>query len=183
MKLSGENSFLLLSMPQLEDIHFWRSVVFILHHSKEGAMGFAINQSTQVSLADFAHTHQLLCEEVHKTNPVFKGGPVELERGWVIHNDLNIEESQPIFDGIALSGSLSVLQKMMSNPYSHFRLVLGYSGWGAGQLEFELQQGNWLMLPAKKKYFLQSPAAGLWEEILAEHHIDPKQLFVGKGYH
>jgi putative transcriptional regulator len=167
---------LLVAMPSLLDPNFFRSVVLMCAHSEEGAFGLVINQRLEIPVA-------AICAEAEVTweggeGPVvFNGGPVERQRGWLIHSDeVAFEGSQPVAEGVALTTSHDALEAYGRDPDGPFRLMLGYAGWGRGQLDAEIHAGAWLTAPASRQLVFTTPIAQLWTETMKSLGVDPSRL-------
>src|SRR5687767_15819311 len=94
----------LIAIPQLGDPNFLRSVVLMLHHGADGALGLVVNHPLSLTLGSFASEHNMPCHSGVKDVPVFRGGPVEPTRGWILHSNDELEEKQDILPGLAVSG-------------------------------------------------------------------------------
>lgn len=174
---------LLIAVPQLGDPNFFHGLVLLLQHDKEGAFGLVLNRPSGLKLGDFAQDQELPCHEDLKDLPVFQGGPVELERGWILHRDPSLGESQTILPGMYLSGGMDTLKKLLLGGRESFRFYLGYAGWGAGQLEEELREGAWITVAAEARYVLDAPPELAWDRILRDMGVDPASLILGRGLH
>lgn len=172
----------LIAIPQMGDPNFSRSVVLMLHHGADGALGLVVNHPLELTLGQFAKEHDMPCHSRVKNVPVFRGGPVEPTRGWILHEDGEIAERQDVLPGLAVSGSIESLKSLIAEGTS-MRLLLGYAGWGAGQLERELEQGSWLTVEADPKHVLLTPPADCWNAVLREMGVDPARLAIGTGIH
>ncbi|MBL6786874.1 MAG: YqgE/AlgH family protein [PS1 clade bacterium] len=167
----------LLAMPGMADPRFLRSVVYIVAHDSEGAMGFVINQRADgLSLGDILKD---IPEAVAKTGlinlPVYVGGPVQSDQGFVLHTSdyektLNsLSQELPI----ALTQSADVLvDAARGQGPEMMRLFLGYAGWGSGQLEGELQDNAWLVCEANIAGIFTSQSDELYEKSVAAMGID-----------
>lgn len=167
----------LLAMPGMADPRFLRSVVYIVAHDSEGAMGFVINQRADgLSLGDILKD---IPEAVAKTGlinlPVYVGGPVQSDQGFVLHTSdyektLNsLSQDLPI----ALTQSADVLvDAARGQGPEMMRLFLGYAGWGSGQLEGELQDNAWLVCEADIAGIFTSQSDELYEKSVAAMGID-----------
>jgi putative transcriptional regulator len=173
----------LVSMPQLGDPNFFRSVVLILQHDAEGAFGLIINHPADLNLGDFARSQKILCHSDLAKTPVLKGGPVEPERGWILHQDASVAERQEVIPGLFLSHTSDTLKQMLQGGSRPFRLILGYAGWGAGQLEKEMQEGSWLTVEASPRHVLQTDTPLVWGSVLQELGVDPLKLIPVSGVH
>ena len=173
----------LIAIPQLGDPNFARSVVLLLHHGADGALGLVINAPTEMTLGAFAKEHSLPCHSANKERPILRGGPVEPSRGWILHGDESVEERQDVLPGLCVSGSIGTLNGLLADGAKPFRLMLGYAGWGAGQLESEMEHGSWITVEASAKHVLETPPATCWDAVLREMGVDPTRLAIGSGIH
>jgi putative transcriptional regulator len=159
-------SQLLIAMPALQDPNFARTVTYICEHGDHGAMGIVLNRPTELCLADVLKHMQIegglgaAGEQM-----VFLGGPVEEERGFVLHTHTEPWDSTlPITDEISITTSRDILEAMARGDGPGQTLVaLGYAGWGAGQLEKELQENAWLSGPADQSILFELPPDQRWE--------------------
>ena len=145
----------LIAMPTMRDERFERSVVYVCAHSDEGAMGLIINRpAPEVMLADLLVQLGIIDDEnairlgpSEISMPVLRGGPVETGRGFVLHSAdyFTAASTLPIDDGICLTPTIDVLKAIaVGDGPQRAVLALGYAGWGAGQLEIEIQANGWL---------------------------------------
>ena len=171
----------LVAVPQLGDPNFHRAVVLMLEHSDRGAMGLVVNRPAPLKLADVARGHDIKVGEEYDTAHVFVGGPVEPERGFVLHDRKELAEAIPLFDGMFVSGSLDSLKELLKGPPERFRLCLGYAGWGPGQIEAELREGAWITAEPSSHHVLATPSHQMWEAVLKGMGIDPVMLLSGGG--
>ena len=172
----------LIAIPQLGDPNFLRSVVLLLEHGAEGALGLVVNHPTSLDLWTFAREQGLPCHSKSKGVPVFRGGPVEPSRGLILHDDRAHNERE-VLPGLFVSGSVDTLSHLMADGSRRMRLLLGYAGWGPGQLEREMAQGSWLTVEADAKHVLETPPAETWTAVLKEMGVDPARLAIGTGIH
>lgn len=173
----------LIAMPQLNDPHFERSVVLMLEHGEQGALGLVLNRPTPVTLAEVARSQDLTVRPELGPEVVFQGGPVQAERGFVLHDWTEAPEGVRLADNLMLSSSMETLKLLFTLGGVRFRLCLGYSGWGSGQLESELRDGSWLVAPFTPGHVLDTPPAQLWTTALRSLGIDPAMLQHGGGLH
>ncbi len=163
-------------MPSLQDPNFARSVVVLAAHSDEGAFGLIINHALEVAMS-------AICAEADipwsgdDTLPVFGGGPVERQRGWLLHpSALTFDATQPIVEGLSVTTSQDGLAAYGAEPGGRFRLVLGYAGWGPGQLEREIAEGSWLTGPISAGLVFDTPPDAQWRAAMALVGVDPDHL-------
>jgi putative transcriptional regulator len=173
-----KNHFL-IAMPTLMDPNFFHSVTYICEHNTQGAMGIVINQPVELTLAEVVdHLGFPSTEGVHLRQSVYRGGPVETERGFVLHKPIGHWESTlSITETIGLSTSNDIVEALAQGQGpAHCLVALGYAGWGAGQLELELTENSWLSAPADESVLFETDADKRWEAAAALMGIDIKQL-------
>jgi putative transcriptional regulator len=173
---------LLLSMPQLQDPNFARTVVLLCDYGPEGAFGLVINRPTDVPATSMVR----LAPPVVGGNdmPLWIGGPVEPQRGWILLGTEPSAEFKCIRDGLYLSTSPALLREVLeTRPAPRARVLAGYAGWGPGQLDDELAQSAWLMGNVDLDIVFDVPAAAMWETAIRRLGADPSTLTVGHGVH
>lgn len=175
------NHFLIAS-PWLADPNFHGGIVYLCDHSSDGAFGVMINQPLEVSLGEILE--QLDMEGGHLDIPVFSGGPVQPERGFVLHPPDRIWQSTShISDQVDVTTSRDVLDAIGRHEGPHrFLVALGYSGWGQGQLEEELSGNAWLACPASEDILFDTPWQDRYAAVLKRMGIDPGQLDQSVGH-
>jgi putative transcriptional regulator len=182
------NQFL-IAMPGMADETFAGSVVYLCEHNERGALGLVINKPIDIKLrnlfekVDLALDRQELAEQ-----PVFFGGPVQTERGFVLHEKQG--EDQPPYNstmavpgGLAMTTSKDVLEAMAGGAGPRRVLVtLGYSGWEAGQLEDELGRNGWLTVDADPAVIFDTPIEQRYQRALSLLGFDPRMLSAEAGH-
>ncbi len=170
---------LLIAMPQMSDPNFSGSVIYICEHNEDGAMGLVINRPLSISVDDlFQHINIPYSETADRSiKHVFLGGPVEIEHGFILHtynqNELDERTSIAITDDIALTSSHNILLSIGAGTGPHLALIsLGYTGWGAGQLEQELADNVWLNASADKAILFTTPFEQRLEQAAAGIGVD-----------
>ena len=175
---------LLLSMPQLIDPNFARSVVLLCEHAPEGAFGLIVNRPSEISAAAAV---KLEPPVLHPNDlPLLIGGPVEPQRGWILTATApDGVESRGLGAGLHLSASPVLLRRVLTaRPLPRRTHVLaGYAGWGPGQLDEELAQSAWLIVPVELDLIFEIPAAASWETAIRRLGADPHLLHMGQGVH
>src|SRR6266436_6035021 len=178
---------MLIAMPSMGDDRFTRSVIYVCAHSTEGAMGIIVNQpAAHISFADLLVQLEVVpAAELIKLPrraggvKVLKGGPVDTQRGFVLHSsDFFIENSTlPIDEGICLTATLDILKAIArgEGPQSAI-LALGYAGWAPGQLENEIHANGWLNCDADPELVFSTRAEMKYESALRKIGIDPAKL-------
>lgn len=176
---------LLVAMPQMADARFARSVVYLCAHSAEGAMGLVVNRLID-SLTFDSLLDQLGLESQGQAiaMPVHFGGPVESSRGFVLHSADYVQDSTLVInDDIALTATIDVLKAIASGEGPRQRvLALGYAGWGAGQLDAEIQANGWLMVPPDHELVFGLDNDTKWERAMAKIGIDLSLLSTEAGH-
>ena len=158
---SLRNQFL-IATPTLEDGIFKSSVTYICEHDEDGAMGIIINRPSDLKFNDLVKEFEAIETSELNTQPVMVGGPVGLERGFVLHqtpaNTIEWLSTLQISNDVALTGSKDILTALGEGQGpDKFLFVLGYAGWGAGQLEQELMENDWLTSPATPEILFSTP--------------------------
>lgn len=174
---------LLVSMPQLTDPNFSRTVVLLCEHTAEGALGLVVNRPSEVMVAEAVHLEPP--PATPNDLPLLIGGPVEPERGWILTTTAPEVEHKAIGASLYLTASPAVLREALErNPPPRRTLVLaGYAGWDAGQLDQELAGSAWLIAPLDLDLIFEIPPAVSWEMAIRRMGADPHALQIGPGVH
>jgi putative transcriptional regulator len=175
----------LIAMPGMVDPNFAGSVVYICEHSDNGALGLVINRPTDLTLSSLFDKIDLKLEIAPwKDEPVYFGGPVQTERGFVLHQPPGTYSSSlSVSQDIALTTSKDVLEAVADGSGPAKMLVtLGYSGWGAGQLEGEIAQNAWLTVAAQPQVIFDTPVEARFTAALNLLGIDAAQLTGTTGH-
>lgn len=147
LNLTGQ---ILIAMPAMEDPYFSKSVILVCNHDDDGAMGMILNHPLQLNVGDLFEQLQMRCETPHQEErQVHFGGPVQVERGFVLHTPATeFNTTLGLSEGLAMTSSKDILEAAARDeaPQDMF-IALGYTGWSAGQLEEEIQANAWLTLP------------------------------------
>ncbi len=169
----------LIAMPGLADETFSKSVVYLCEHSERGALGLMINKPTDIKLQGLFDKVELpLGRADLKDAPVFHGGPVQTERGFVLHEALQepvAEKPEPVYastmmipGGLEMTTSRDVLEALSTGAGPSRVLVsLGYSAWGQGQLESEIGENSWLIVHADPIVIFETPVAQRYDKALS----------------
>jgi len=171
----------LIAMPQLNDPNFRRTVVLMIEHSDEGAMGLVINRSAELTFADIARTQNVEVAQARQDDAIYVGGPVEPYRGFVLHDSESVSERADVLPGLFLSVTTDSLEPLLRDATSKLRFCLGYSGWGPGQVEKEISEGSWLFTEATLDSVLNVEAGQLWNEVIQGMGFDPAMLITSGG--
>ena len=171
---------LLVASPQLHDPNFSRTVVLLCRHESDGAMGVVINRSTDVRVETVLEELDMeLAVDVTKT--VMWGGPVEPSRGTLVFRSGLADHTTEAIDvstDVRISGSLEVLTKLASRDKDDWSLYLGYAGWGPAQLDKEITEGSWIVLPLDADTVFQMPLDERYDRCLASLGVDASMLFM-----
>jgi putative transcriptional regulator len=181
---SLRNRFL-IAMPMLADPNFFHSVTYLCEHDEHGAFGIVINQPLEFTLAEIATQMQLTTRPgVTLTQSVFSGGPVETERGFVLHPATDQwAATVQVSDQLALTTSSDIIEALAQGQGPNKSLIaLGYAGWGAGQLEQELADNAWLAGPARADVIFDTPVAMRWQQAAALLGVDIHRLSNSVGH-
>ncbi len=176
---------LLIAMPTMSDTRFERTVIYMCAHSADGAMGLVVNR-----LFDTLTFPELLKQlgisgaGVAEDIRVHTGGPVESGRGFVLHSaDFVQEGTMVVDDAVALTASIEILKAIADGQGPRvFLLALGYSGWGPGQLEMEIQANGWLHAQSDDALVFDGEIAGKWERAINKIGFDLGSLSVDSGH-
>ena len=183
----------LIAMPGMSDARFARTVVYLCAHSEDGAMGIIVNKRAAdtrfpellVQLDVIPPDQAILLPSQVERVQVLRGGPVETKRGFVLHSaDFFLESATlPIDDGICLTATLDILRAMaLGSGPENAVLALGYAGWGAGQLEAEIQSNGWLHCEADFDLLFDDGLDTKYERALHKLGIDPAFLSNQAGH-
>ncbi|MGV6853089.1 MAG: YqgE/AlgH family protein [bacterium] len=177
---------LLIAMPALNGSYFERSVILLCEHNTKGAMGLVINKITELSLADILDQigiRQTQNEDA-RLRPVFTGGPVHEDRGFVLHRPWGTwESSLTISDELQLTSSKDILKEIAKGRGpDDFLISLGYSGWAEGQLEEELVDTSWLTLPADQELIFDADIEDRWDLAVEKLGVDINQISTLSGH-
>jgi putative transcriptional regulator len=151
----------LIAMPAMVDPHFARSLTFICEHNEQGALGVVVNRPIDMTLHTLLDQVEITpAGDAFKTVPVHFGGPVQVDRGFVLHTPVGQWQSTlAVTDEIGLTTSKDILQAVADGSGPRQVLVtLGYAGWAAGQLEHEITQNAWLTVQASPRIIFELPA-------------------------
>jgi putative transcriptional regulator len=173
---------LLLSMPQLQDPNFAKTVVLLCEYNPEGAFGVVLNRPTDMAATSMVRLDPPVTDG--NDMPLYIGGPVEPQRGWILLGDEPDTEFKTIRDGLYLSTSPTLLRHVLeTRPAPRARVLAGYAGWGPGQLDEELAQSAWLMSDIELDLIFDISASAMWETAIRRLGADPSTLTMGHGVH
>lgn len=175
----------LIAMPAMQDPNFHQTVTYICQHNEEGALGIVINRTIDLTVGDvFTQMKITGIETENSSLPVHYGGPVQMERGFILHEDIGDWDSTLEVDDLTgLTTSRDILEAMANNSGpSRALLALGYAGWGAGQLEREISENAWLNGPADNELIFSTPVEERWSSAAGLLGIDLSLLSTDAGH-
>ncbi|MDF1608564.1 YqgE/AlgH family protein [Hoeflea sp. YIM 152468] len=184
----------LIAMPGMNDERFERSVIFVCAHSDEGAIGFILNRPQPLQFAELLENLDLDSQPCPKegpsTNhnvsdfPIQLGGPVDAGRGFVLHSDDYMSRStMPVSDDLCLTATVDILRAIKEGHGPRRGIMLlGYAGWGPGQLESEVSANTWLSCPALDDLVFDQDHSGKYDRVLGHMGITPAMLSTQAGH-
>ena len=198
-KISGKNAHetgqfegkFLIAMPNLDCGVFSRSIIFICAHSAEGAMGFQVNKSGQMTLSELIKSSELGAKgsikiDKSRLDParIRDGGPVDDHRGFVLHSaDYDSDSTIPISESVYLTSNLQILRSIAEGVGPERKAIaLGYAGWGPGQLEEEFAENSWLCVEADPEIVFEPANDGKYERALAQIGIKDANFVTEAGH-
>jgi putative transcriptional regulator len=183
MSVSGSDlstPVLLMAMPQVLDPFFHRSVVLLLHHEDQGSFGFILNRPTGIKVSEILKGMDVGWSGRAEAVAYF-GGPVQPNLGTVLFAPILADGDEEdtateVLPGVALTQHIGDLSRLAEAPPDRFRLILGYAGWGEGQLMEEILRNDWLTAPASSELIFAPDPEGIWDAALRSVGIDPAVL-------
>jgi putative transcriptional regulator len=180
----------LIAMPGMADENFAGALVYLCEHSEKGALGLVVNKPVDITLRHLFEKVELNLDRPDLAEqPVFFGGPVQTERGFVLHESLggdggHYSSTLSIAGGgLEMTTSKDVLEALAGGAGPRrFLVTLGYSGWGAGQLEEEIGRNGWLTVGAEPSILFDTPPAERYDRALALLGVDPRMLSMDAGH-
>ncbi|MDO9104983.1 MAG: YqgE/AlgH family protein [Methylovulum sp.] len=179
------NNQFIIAMPSLADPVFSHTVTFLCQHNKDGALGIVINKPVDMKLGEiFAQMKIPVTSLAAAEAPVFSGGPVQQERGFVLHTPSGEwNATLAVSDTISLTTSRDVLEAIaVGEGPEHYLVALGYAGWGEGQLEKEMIENAWLTTPYGSQVLFDTPINQRWSAAAGQIGIDINKLTTLAGH-
>lgn len=180
--LSGQ---LIIAMPMMSDARFERTVIYLCAHSAEGAMGLVVNRAfEELSFPELLLQLGIEGGSGRQDFRIHTGGPVEMGRGFVLHSSDFVRDGTMVVDNqVALTASVEILRAIADGAGPRRSLLaLGYSGWGPGQLETEIQANGWLHAPADEDLVFSEDLDGKWQRAVAKIGVDWSKLVSEAGH-
>ena len=184
------NQFL-IAMPGMVDPNFAGSVIYLFEHTERGAMGLVVNRPTELDMGALFEKIEIKLEaEPVSDQPVYFGGPVQIERGFVLHEPTTkatYSSSLAVPGGLTMTTSKDVLEAVATgNGPSKFLMTLGYAGWSAGQLEEEITLNGWINVPLSQEQMIDiifdTPSSQRYERTMSHLGFDPSHLSGEAGH-
>lgn len=178
------NQFL-IAMPSLADPNFSQTVTYMCDHNEDGAMGLVINRPLDLDIDELlSHLNITNSRQNQGYIPIYQGGPVQTERGFVLHREVGQwDASIVVNDDIALTMSQDIIAAIANDDGpTDFLICLGYAGWGAGQLEGELAANAWLNGPADPAIIFDVPIEQRWTASAEHLGVELKNLSTDVGH-
>lgn len=174
---------LLVSMPQMLDPNFSKSVILLAEYGSHGAFGLVLNRRMPEPASEVVTADQPLT--IHPKVHLFTGGPVEPTRAWILTAKPDLDkEALEVIDGVYLSASADLVRKTLESPPDYkVRMVVGYAGWSAGQLDVELAESSWLLAPVQTDLIFSTPLEDMWETAIRRLGAEPSMLQGSSGVH
>ncbi len=176
---------LLIAMPQLQDTRFERSVIYLCVHNEDGAMGLVVNRlSEDLTFPELLEQVGVELKPETVSMPIHIGGPVETGMGFVLHtNDYEQANTIKVNDFISLTHTVEILKDIADGQGPRqAMLALGYAGWGAGQLDGEIQENSWLNVPADEALIFEGSQQDKWQRSIAKLGVDVSLLSGEAGH-
>jgi putative transcriptional regulator len=183
MEKRGIAPGLLIAMPQLVDPNFVRSVVLMVAHGEDHSFGLVINRPTRIAMTDVLEPMGMSWTGPRSAS-VWWGGPVMPRSGWVLHSGSpHAPAALRLGERLHLSTSPDELRALAQDPPESLHFLMGYAGWGGGQLEGELAQGSWLTADADPELVFSAKPESTWDAALRSIGVEPSMLFIAPGVH
>lgn len=184
--MSDDPSFgpvLLVSMPQMLDPNFARTVVLLAEYGTHGAFGLVVNRQMEEPAHEVIRPEPPM--DIQKEVHLYVGGPVEPNRAWVLTAHRSVDQDAlEVTEGVYLSASPDAIKRaLQSSPDPRVRLVIGYAGWAPGQLDTELAASSWLMAPVQPDLVFDIPLEEMWETAIRRLGAEPSALQASSGVH
>lgn len=168
----------LVATQGLKDSNFFKTVVLIIEHGEEGAMGLIVNRPSSMTIHSVLSQHF----DIPETDDVaYVGGPVEPRALFIMHGSGELEDEAPIVPGLYCGSSTEAFESVVrayanNEPGSSFRVFLGCSGWSPNQLEGEIARGDWHVMPARSELVLAEDPYNVWDECIRQIQISNRIL-------
>jgi len=184
MQTINLTSHFLIAMPAMSDPNFSRTLTFVCEHNERGALGIVVNRPIEVTLAALFRQVEIALPDVDlAAQPVFFGGPVQFDHGFVLHRPVGAWKSTLPVGDVGLTTSRDILEAMShcSGPRQQL-IALGYAGWAPGQLEDELQRNGWLTVRADLDVIFDVPPEARYDAAMSALGVNAANLSEEAGH-
>ena len=185
-KIDNLTDYFLIAMPEMDDQFFAGSVVYICEHNDEGAMGVCINKPSPLTMNQFFEAINERTPLQYDETAVLLGGPMQVDRGFLVHTPVGSwESSLLVTDDIAFTTSRDIIENLAKNRDNAMNKTLatiGYSGWKKDQLEQELADNAWLVVPADQHIMFDIPVGERYQAAMKLLGINAGHLVQGAGH-
>lgn len=185
IEMTNLTNHFLIAMPTLGDPNFFRTVTYMCQHNDKGALGIIINRPTDMTLSDILEQMKIATGDGEfRDLPIYYGGPVQSDRGFVIHEPVgNWDSSFQVAGSVALTTSRDIIEAIAAGEGpKQILIALGYAGWGEGQLEREIVENAWLNAPANTEILFDIPPNQRWKSAASEVGVDLDLLSSQAGH-
>lgn len=174
----------LIAAPSMNDMFFENSVVYLCEHNEDGALGVIINKPSPVTMDLVFEAAGHHTPERFKGEWVMMGGPVQIDRGFVVHMPIGSwQSSLAVNDHVAMTTSRDIIEKLSQPDLVQKAVItIGYASWSKGQLEQELMDNSWLTVPADERILFDLPHEERYEAAMAKLGVSPQTLMGGAGH-
>ena len=173
--MGGLKNQILISMPHIKDPFFSKAIVYICEHEENGAIGLIVNKAMDTSKSDGAFKKSFFANSNYSflKNKIFFGGPVLMEKGIVLHHTrYKSDKSILVSDSISITNESDILIKLKKKGNIPFKLMLGHAGWSKGQLEKEIEAGDWLIQNTTCDFIFNTPPHQMWKHAAESIGLD-----------
>jgi putative transcriptional regulator len=170
-------------MPQMLDPNFSKTVILLAEYGAHGAFGLVLNRRMPAPAQSMVTADEPL--SIHPKIHLFTGGPVEPTRAWILTDRPELDpDALEVKSGVYLSASPMLVRRTLETaPDPRVRMVVGYAGWSAGQLDVELAESSWLMAPVESDLIFTTPVDAMWETAIRRLGAEPSMLQGSSGVH
>ncbi|WII95253.1 YqgE/AlgH family protein [Moraxella haemolytica] len=173
----------LLASPYMNDERFEQTLIYVCRHTADGAWGFVINQPLPTSVGGILTELDLPSSQLAMNTPAIAGGPMRPEAGFVLHTGLpNFNSSFAIGENVCLTTSKDILDRLSEDSLAHYLMCMGFCSWGTGQLEAEINTGDWFICPADLQILFRVPFDERLMQAYDKIGINPDNFVTTAGY-
>ena len=170
---------IIIATPHMQDNLFSKSVIFVCEHNSNGAVGLIINKRLDDMLSSqiYSDLNRKTDANLNRHSPLYIGGPVSVERGIMLHDkEIFVNNSVKVSDNLFMSSHIDILEKAHENKDCKFKFMMGYSGWSSGQLEDEVENGDWMIQDACSDFVFNCEDEQMWEAAIGSYGFDISNL-------